>query len=843
MQTAIGDSVDPARLRELRTDGVEALAEFTLDAEKVAAERATLEAGIAELDDGAAPGRERETLDRGVLFLRRWLQSGPAGDARSGRLRRLAVAGAIGLTAAGLAMGFIHPALAATALAGIVLLFLISREEGAADARPVHQAEFGKLGLRAPQGWTGEVVEARLAELEGELAAARVAEERARIREQIAARLAALEPREWRIEAQREQLAQRLGVDPLSPNGLSWLVERISRWHEAAAAAEGAEASLAAARAQMAARLADAAARAGSVAGIAVPDVAALAGALARLEERQKEFESASREHALALEKRSAAAAAIESLDGERAGVFAAVGLEEIDLVLVDAWCADHARFRAAREDHRVAIAQRDALAERLPGAPDPDASLLSSDESVLAGRAAACRVEAGEVDRLRDEATAIRTRIEDAKKAHDVEEALARVTACEDALRAARAKDVRSALAEALVGFVQGATRDQHLPHVFHRARELFARITYGRYELQFEGGDAPAFRALDTTTGAGHPLDELSSASRIQLLLAVRLAFVETQEQGIRLPLMLDETLGNSDDERAEAIMTALVELAAQGRQIFYFTAQPDEVGKWKGLVERLGGVPCAFVDLAAARRIERKVALPGIPVVGAPERAIPSPDGRTHAEYGAELAVPLLDPFGTADAAHLWYLVEEPCALHHHLADLRVERWGALRLLVENGADSLVDAALFERIGARARALETALELGRIGRGRPVDRPEVEASGAISDTFMDAVVDLCRRSGGDARRVMEALERGDIRRFQAKARETFRDFLEENGYLDERDPMDPDELRACVLASAADEIDRGVLAVDDVDRLLGRMGAFLAVSLPRNPIATAR
>jgi hypothetical protein len=105
------------------------------------------------------------------------------------------------------------------------------------------------------------------------------------------------------------------------------------------------------------------------------------------------------------------------------------------------------------------------------------------------------------------------------------------------------------------------------------------------------------------------------------------------------------------------------------------------------------------------------------------------------------------------------------------------------------------------------------------------------------------MDAVVDLCRRSGGDARRVMEALERGDIRRFQAKARETFRDFLEENGYLDERDPMDPDELRACVLASAADEIDRGVLAVDDVDRLLGRMGAFLAVSLPRNPIATAR
>jgi hypothetical protein len=593
----------------------------------------------------------------------------------------------------------------------------------------------------------------------------------------------------------------------------------------------------------MAAGLAGAAARAASVSPIAIPDVAALAGALASLEERQKQFEIAAGQRALALEKRAAAASAIESLEAERAGVFATVGLEELELDIVDGWCAEHARFRAARDDHRVATAQREALADRLAGAPDADDSLLTSDESVLEEYAAGCRAEGEEAERLRDEATAIRTRIEDAKRAHDVEEALARVTACEDVLRAARAKDVRSALAEALVGYVQDATRDQHLPQVFHRARQHFARISYGRYELHFDGGDAPAFRALDTTTGAGHPLDELSSASRIQLLLAVRLAFVETQEQGVRLPLVLDETLGNSDDERAEAIMAALVELAAQGRQIFYFTAQPDEVGKWKGLVERVGGVPCSFVDLAAARRIERRLALPGIPVLGAPERVVPRPEGLTHAEYGAELGVPALDPFGTADAAHLWYLVEEPCALHHLLADLRVERWGALRLLVEHGAGSLVDAALFARVRSRARALDVALELGRVGRGRPVDRPEVEASGAISDTFMDAVIDLCRRSGGDARRVMEALERNEIERFRAAARERFRDFLEVNGHLDEREPVGHDELRARVLASVADDIDRGVLAMGDVDRLLERMVAPLADAAPRNPIATVR
>jgi hypothetical protein len=85
------------------------------------------------------------------------------------------------------------------------------------------------------------------------------------------------------------------------------------------------------------------------------------------------------------------------------------------------------------------------------------------------------------------------------------------------------------------------------------------------------------------------------------------------------------------------------------------------------------------------------------------------------------------------------------------------------------------------------------------------------------------------------------MEALEGSEIAHFRTAARERFRDFLEASGYLDEREPVDADALRAGVLASVADDIGRGILSVDDVDRLLARTGAFLAVSLPRNPIAT--
>ena len=66
------------------------------------------------------------------------------------------------------------------------------------------------------------------------------------------------------------------------------------------------------------------------------------------------------------------------------------------------------------------------------------------------------------------------------------------------------------------------------------------------------------------------------------MQILLSVRLAFVKQQEQGAKLPIVLDETLANTDDLRAKIIIESLIKLANEGRQIFYFTAQGDEIAK---------------------------------------------------------------------------------------------------------------------------------------------------------------------------------------------------------------------------------------------------------------------
>ena len=72
------------------------------------------------------------------------------------------------------------------------------------------------------------------------------------------------------------------------------------------------------------------------------------------------------------------------------------------------------------------------------------------------------------------------------------------------------------------------------------------------------------------------------------MQLLLSVRLAFVENQETGPKLPLIFDEALAMSDDDRASRIAQAVVQICKTGRQVFYFTAQQDEVDKMEKCVD---------------------------------------------------------------------------------------------------------------------------------------------------------------------------------------------------------------------------------------------------------------
>lgn len=829
----LGESVAEEALRCLDRRGLGDLAAFAREAGELRAEREALEAALLWLGDAAADPHTARTAD-GAQLLRQWLRSSGGGvSARERRLRALGIAAAITLLVGGGAAGLLHPGFFVLAAIGATILAGVLRRGAEPDERAVYRATFERLGgSERPAAWSDEEVAACLDRLERRIAADRLGEERAGRSEEMHRRLRALDARLAPLEARRRELVATFGTAPsLAEPELAWLAERVGRWQDADARVAERGGALAAARRQHQDALAAAARRLapfGYVAEGEHPfDPAALDAALAdlsarlgRAREARAALGHAEREHGQVLEEG-------ERLEEERRHLLGRLG-PEADEASVREWCERYEAYRAERSALEHAQRRSAEARTRLAAEPGYEPGLEALDPTALEHERLEAEQLAAELGDLRTEIGDIRGRIRGARESHDVETALADLARARGALQDARDADALAMVGSALVDFLQQATRDRHRPAVFHRARALFAQITRGRYRLDFEDGETPAFRAYDETTALGHSLEELSSATRVQLLMAVRIAFIEELEHGARLPILFDETLGNSDDQRAEAIIDAILTLAEEGRQLFYFTAQPDEVEKWRAVLALRPDLPAVVIDLAERRRLERHRELPR-PRTPRPAERVPVPEGRDHAAYGARLQVPALDLEQGGGAIHLWYLVEEPEALYLILC-LGVERWGELRALLEHGGEALlgVHSAAVPRIRAAARALEAALDLARIGRGRPVHPGVLADSGAVSDKFADPLAALAAECQGNAAALLAALEEGRVKGFQTRMRERLRDYLEEHGYVDHREPLAPQALRIKTLAVVAEELRGGLLSIEQVERMLSYLPA---------------
>ena len=183
----------------------------------------------------------------------------------------------------------------------------------------------------------------------------------------------------------------------------------------------------------------------------------------------------------------------------------------------------------------------------------------------------------------LQEQLTRLDANIERAEQGNSLENALAETENKRVALEQVREEKAAKAVGQAVLNRLR-EDAIKNAPPVFECAQKNFEQVTDGRYTLVIPHDDS--FRAKDNERKRDFDLTELSSATRVQLLLSVRLAFVETQESNYRFPITLDETLANSDDKRALAIIKTISTLASD-RQIFYFTAQQDEVDKWRKFV----------------------------------------------------------------------------------------------------------------------------------------------------------------------------------------------------------------------------------------------------------------
>ena len=78
-----------------------------------------------------------------------------------------------------------------------------------------------------------------------------------------------------------------------------------------------------------------------------------------------------------------------------------------------------------------------------------------------------------------------------------------------------------------------------------------------------------------VETAGGESLPVDVLSRGTREQLLLSVRLALVSMfAQRGVNLPMVLDDVLVNFDAVRTRRAAEVLMEFAAGGHQLLFFT-----------------------------------------------------------------------------------------------------------------------------------------------------------------------------------------------------------------------------------------------------------------------------
>jgi uncharacterized protein YhaN len=819
------DAVRDEQLAHIDAGSFAGLAELARDSERV---RAALAAADAMLGSFAETGAHENAsaLRVGVELLSSWLAEG---DAASAERRTVAYLWAGALLAAlgwGLHALRWHWAFALAAVVALVLPILGMRRIREGDRRPTLRHEYERLRLAQPDSWTRAAVRSLHDSLLKTLADATLSEQRAPLREQAERERATHEARMRSLDARGAELAARFGVAPdTDQRQLSWLAERIGQWQNAALDAAAARAALAAVRERYTAARDALAAELGRFGCGSLDSAARIAGAIEDLEQR---VSGHARETARAESARRRAAELEKSsteLEGECSALLERVAVE--DDAGVEALCASFDAYRKACEEERFAQQACDAQDAELRAAPGYQAELESAASTTLQNELDDASAAAARFDELTAQVARLEQEVESAKRACDVEAALAAVESARAALLEQRSGDLRAMTGGVIARHVQRLTRDQHRPEVFRRAQSLFARITRGRHRLDFMDGEPPSFRAFDVNAGVGRSLDELSSATRVQLMLAVRVAFVESQERRVALPLLLDETLGTSDDERARAIIDAIILLAREGRQIFYFTAQHDEAGKWVAALEE-SGVPHATVDLAAARRQRPAVDLAPLAISSVDARDVPDPEGCTHDDYGARLGVPAFRPgYDSPDSASLWYLVDDVDELRR-LMQSGVSTWGELRNLVEHGGERIFESrpALWCRARAYAEALAALCREAAIGMGRPVDRSVLVASDAVSEVQIGRVLSLCEQCHGDARAFMARLEGGGVSGFQKRKMAALREYLEANGYLDERVRRTEAQLRAEMLAAIAPAVAAGDVHPLDIEVLLRRL-----------------
>ncbi len=828
----LGDDFDTTGFVGLDLSEVGQLDQFWQQAFDTFGKKRWKESQASDLKDQQKPHKSSDLLGKGIDALAKWLQASErVSSGVSVMLIALVAAAVIGTA---LAVYFFGGPGFVGLLIVAALLFYLYRGDGRLQdgSLAIRERDFSETGLEGPENWNAEEVAGRLNELITEMQKSRwqeILNDQLQIMEKDLRNLKTVLEQ---VEKKAEQLRENLGVVPELKEenlrdyaSLYWFLTSVRKWqrhHENISAKKNA-------LEEAASLYKEKLAACNSIFSMYNLERAdSLAGAKALSEtlgSKNESYRTLSRQIMDQETEIDRSRKEIEKLEGALDEVYKRLNVEKSEkfevMSLVDRLEAytevnDEVRVKKREHEKATSLAEAHDVYER-----------EKQEVETLTIRQIEEKIEEKErtaeaLDEIKKVITQIETRIKDVREKNDLELALARREEALLELQQLYEENLTSITGDLIVTHLKKHVGDRNMPEVFHRAKELFNRITRGRYELRVSGSDQPEFRAYDTLDKRGRPLDHLSTGTKIQLLMSVRLAFVEQSETTVKLPILADELLANSDDERAEAIIDALTEISNTGRQIFYFTAQEDEVAKWNRYMKEKQIPVKIYVIEEGDYRLDiyrEPVGFNGIKLT----KEVPEPGSVSYDNYGKKLDVPAFNPLrDDVEQLHVWYLFDDPEVLYHCLS-AGIEKWGLLKSYIQTrGIIEGLDEQESGRVHARAAVIDKYIELVRRGQNKPISREVLEDSGAVSGNFINEVSLKLEECDYDPGELIRALRNSEVSGFRTNKIDELEEYLLHHGFIQIDEPYSPEEFRTRLGAF----VTRSDLNREQAESLLSRL-----------------
>lgn len=760
----------------------------TLSLESEARRRA-LE-GVPQPTDHASP-------EKAVRVLLDWLaasaEAGPVARSDRGLLLLVALLILAGMVAALAGLGW--PALLWSAPLALVLLAALRNRGGEATSPDAARAKarrvYEQLQHAAPNSWDIEGVQSRLEALVEEWAGA---QQELLLREFRKGQTRDLEHCEERLEAlgsEIRELRKRLGVGDARGLDLPLLLE--------AAKVERTRRGLQTQLVQLQDEVQELSAKLDEQRAVVLQEPVEPGEGGVRASLRWESLQALAKQYparksALELAEGELERARTKALDAK--GVLEAFlkehELEHADLpsalrLTTDLQADLAARKKRSELESRIRVA-RDHWENQRPELCELSLEQLKERLSGVAGLA----VEAKE---LKDEAAAIRADVKKLEQDQQLSEKEAALDQARDVLESVREEVLQAAAMRELMEEVRQRHRKEGRPAVLKRADRYFREFTHDKYQLEAVEGES-----LQVIRVGSHERLEprsLSSGTRTQLLMALRLAFAEEVELGEKLPFFFDEALLTSDPERFSAIAQMLGAMVKEGRQVFYLTAEPrEEVELRRALPE----VDIKVHDLGDDAMALRQLAGDSLDLVPLPE--VPAPQGEDFKSYAPKVGVGRVDGFQGADALHLLHLYSARLEVAYPVLAEHRELVGSVRSFLSSHPDFVWGAEERARFEALRLVAERTLELWRVGRAPRLTAEVIEGTKFSRTSKLDEVLELAARLAWDGAELVRALDEKAVKGLNESLRDELREELEELGYISAQASLEPKVLRERVL-----------------------------------------